>query len=68
MTWAAAVISPMVSFDAQAGHERGGHHRRELAAHDGAHQVQHLVVEDLAVLDGAQRFPRGDGHGNLLRS
>src|SRR5881628_29463 len=27
--------------------------RRELAAHDLAHHVQHLVVEHLAVLDGA---------------
>ncbi len=38
------------------------HHGRELAAHDHAHQVQHFVVEDFAVLDGAlQRFLRGDG-------
>jgi hypothetical protein len=29
----------------------------ELAAHDHAHQVQHFVVEDFAMLDGAlQRF------------
>ena len=34
---------------------------RELAAHDLAHDVQHLVVEHLAVLDGAlDRFGDGD--------
>ena len=57
--------------DAQAGNECGHHHRRHLAGHDLAHQVQHFVVEDFAVLDGAlQRFLRGDlggvGHGFLL--
>jgi hypothetical protein len=37
------------------------HDGRHLAAHDEAHQVQHLVVEDFAVLDGAQkRFLGGD--------
>jgi hypothetical protein len=47
--------------------ERRGHHGRQLAAHDQPHDVQHLVVEDLAVLDGAlQRFLGGDGHGVLL--
>jgi hypothetical protein len=52
--------------DAQAGDERGHHHRRQLAAHDHAHDLEHLVVEDLAVLDGAlQRFLGGDGHGGL---
>jgi ribosomal protein S27AE len=54
---------------AQAGDDGGHHHGRHLAAHDHAHQVQHLVVEDLAVLDGAlQRFLRGDGHGSLQMS
>ena len=44
---------------AQARDERRDHHRRHLARHDQAHQVQHLVVEDLAVLDRAlQRFLR----------
>src|SRR5262249_2296102 len=33
--------------------EAGDLRRRELAAHDLAHDVQHLVVEHLAVLDGA---------------
>ena len=48
----------------QPGEDRGGHHRRDLAAHDLAHQVDHLVVEDLAVLDGAlQGFLGSDGHG-----
>ena len=52
--------------DAQAGDQRRHHHRRHLAAHDQAHDVQHLVVEDLAVLDGAlQRFLGGDGHGEV---
>jgi NAD(P)H-hydrate repair Nnr-like enzyme with NAD(P)H-hydrate dehydratase domain len=38
---------------AQAGEDGGDHHRRHLAAHDLPHQVQHLVVEDFAVLDDA---------------
>ena len=37
-------------FDTQAGDERGHHDGRHLAAHDEAHQVQHFVVEDFAVL------------------
>ena len=49
----------------QPGQDRRGHHRRDLAAHDLAHQLDHLVVEDLAVLDGAlQGFLGGDGHGS----
>jgi hypothetical protein len=53
--------------DAQAGEDGGGHQRRDLAAHDLPHQVQHLVVEDLAVLDGAlQGFLWGD-HASLLQ-
>jgi hypothetical protein len=49
---------------AQAGEDGGGHHGRELAAHDLAHQLQHFVVEDFTVLDGAlQRFLGGElGH------
>ena len=39
--------------DAQAGEDGGGHHRRNLAGHDQPHQVQHLVMEDFAMLDGA---------------
>jgi hypothetical protein len=42
---------------------RGDLHRRQLAAHQLAPQRQHLVVEDLAVLDAAhQRLGRGDRH------
>ena len=56
----------------QAGDQRRHHHRRHLAAHDHAHEVQHFVVEDLAVLDGAlQGFLRGDflcaGHRYLQK-
>jgi len=48
--------------DPQADHQRGNHHRRRLAAHDPAHHRQHLVVEDLAVLD---RALHGLGHRQL---
>ena len=49
--------------DAQADRDRGDHHRRHLPAHDLPHEVEHLVVEDLAVLDRAlQRFLCGDRH------
>jgi hypothetical protein len=52
---------------AQAGEDGGGHHRRHLPLHDLPHQVQHLVVKDLAVFDAArQRFLRRDGHGGFL--
>jgi hypothetical protein len=53
--------------DAQAGEDGGGHHRGDLAGHDLAHQRQHLVEEDLAVLDRAlQGLLGGDrGHGTL---
>ena len=59
-------------FDAQAGDEGRHHHGRHLAGHDLAHHVQHLVVKNLAVLDGAQQgFLRGDfvgvRHGLKLR-
>jgi hypothetical protein len=47
--------------DAQAGDQCRHHHRRHLAGHDHAHQVQHLVVKNFAVFDGAlQRLLRGD--------
>ena len=47
----------------QADDEAGDLRRRELAAHDLAHDVQHLVVEDLAVLDRAlDRFCDADFH------
>src|SRR5688572_23208574 len=39
--------------DPQADDEPGDLRRGELAPHDLAHDVQHLVVEHLAVLDGA---------------
>src|SRR5262245_48395947 len=48
---------------AQADDEAGDLRRRQLAAHDLAHDVQHLVVEHLAVLDGALD---GFCHGDLL--
>jgi hypothetical protein len=52
---------------AQAGDQRGHHHGRAFAAHDEPHDVQHLVVEDFAVFDGAlQRFLGGD-HGESPR-
>jgi hypothetical protein len=38
---------------AQAGEDGGGHHRRDVAAHDLPHQVDHFVEEDFAVFDGA---------------
>src|SRR5207342_2994901 len=55
----------------QAGEDRRGHRRRHVAAHDLPHQIDHFVMEDLAVLDGAlQGFLRGDGHcvAQLTRS
>jgi hypothetical protein len=56
-------------FDAQPHDEGGCHDGRHLAAHDQPHQVQHFVVEDLAVLDAArQRFLRSDGHGRSVFS
>src|SRR5436190_1458305 len=48
---------------AQAYDEAGDLCRAELAAHDLAHHVQHLVVEHLAVLDSALD---GFGDGDLL--
>ena len=49
----------------QAGQDGSGHERRDFALHDHAHQVQHFVVKNLTVLDGAlQSFAGGDGgHG-----
>ena len=47
----------------QAGENRRGHRWRNFATHDQAHQIDHFVMEDLAVLDGAlQGFVGGDGH------
>jgi hypothetical protein len=37
--------------DAQADDDRRNHHRRDFAAHDLAHQRNHLVVKDFAVFD-----------------
>ncbi|MPN21209.1 hypothetical protein SDC9_168588 [bioreactor metagenome] len=39
--------------DAQSGDDGGNHHRRDFAAHDLAHQRDHFVVEDFAMLDDA---------------
>ena len=64
ITCAAAAISPTVSFftrrpTVSAAIITGD----DFAAHDPPHQRQHLVGEDLPVLDGAlQRFLDGDGH------
>ncbi len=53
---------------AQAGEQGRGDDRRHFATHDLAEQVHHLVVEDLAMFDGArQRFLRSDGHGYWAR-
>ena len=57
---------------AQRGDEGRHHGLRHLTAHDEAHDVQHLVVKNLAVLDDAlQSFLRCDvvngcGHGRSL--
>jgi hypothetical protein len=59
-----ADLADRLLLDAQAREDRRGHHRRDLARHDLPHQRQHLVVEDLAVVDGAlQGLLRRDGHG-----
>jgi hypothetical protein len=60
-------------FDPQTGDECGHHDRRHLSAHDEAHEVQHFVVKNFAMLDGAlQRLLGGDfggvGHGGLRKS
>ena len=49
--------------DAQAQQQCRHHDRRHLAIHDAAHEREHLVVEDFAVIYGArQRLSIGDGH------
>ena len=49
---------------AQAGKQCRDQRRRYFAAHDLAHQVDHLVVKDLPMLDRAlQRLLGSDGHG-----
>ena len=52
-------------FHAQTGQDGGRHQGRDLAIHDHAHEVQHFIVKDLTVLDGAlQGFAGCDaGHG-----
>ena len=51
-------------FHAQPGEKSRTHQRRHLTGHDHAHQVQHLVVKNLSVLNGAlNRLGGGDGHG-----
>ena len=64
ITCAAAAISPTVSFFTRRPMMKPAICAwRELPAHDLAHHVQHLVVEDLAVLDGAlDRFGDSDFH------
>ena len=57
-------LADRLLLDPQADGQRRDHHRRHFAAHDPAHDRQHLVGEDLPVLDRAvQRFLDGDGHG-----
>ena len=61
ITCAAAVISPMVSFFTRRPVISEAIINRHLAAHDEPHDVQHLVMKNLAVFDGAlQRFLGGD--------
>ena len=51
-------------FHAQPSEECRTHQGRHLTRHDHAHQVQHLVVKNLSVLNRAlNRLARGDGHG-----
>ena len=51
-------------FDAQAGNDGCHHDGRHLAGHDLAHQMQHLVVKDFTVFDGAlQGLLGGDFDG-----
>ena len=48
---------------AQAGEDRRDHRRRYFAAHDLPHQIDHLVVKDLAMLDRPlQRCLGSNGH------
>ena len=49
---------------AQCDGQRRDQHRRQFAAHDLSHQIEHLVVKDLAVLDNtSQGFLRAHWHG-----
>ena len=51
--------------DAQAGQNSRHHQRRDVAAHDHAHELQHFIVKNFTVLDGAlQSFAGSDGHTN----
>ena len=38
---------------AQAGNECGDQHRRHFPTHDLSHQIEHLVVKDLSMVDDA---------------
>jgi hypothetical protein len=40
-------------FDPQAGQDGGCHERRDFSPHDHAHELQHLIVKNFTVLDGA---------------
>ena len=49
----------------QAGQNGCHHQRRDVAAHDHAHELQHFIVKNFTVLDGAlQGFAGSDGHTN----
>ena len=50
---------PVYLFNAQPGDQRCHHDRRHFATHDEAHQVQHFVMKDFAVLDGALKSLAG---------
>ena len=53
-------------FHAQTSDDGRRHQWREFAVHDHPHELEHLVVEDLAVFDGAlQGFLGGNGHDGL---
>src|SRR5262249_38725388 len=59
-------LADRLFLDAEAHGERCDHHRSGLSTHDLAHESEHLVVEDLAVLDRAlERFLHRDRHDHL---
>ncbi len=62
-------LADRLLLDAQAHRQRGDLHRRQFAAHQPSPQRQHLVLEDLAVLDAPdQGFGGGNRHGSSFRA
>lgn len=54
--------------DAKPGDDCRRHNRRQLAIHDHTHDLEHLIVKNLSVLDGAlQGFLWGNWHGHILQ-